>query len=403
MEIENLLLVRTMAAPDVMTIGELAQYLERPRSTLYKLAREGSLPGRKVGGRWQFHRGEVEWWNYTSGEYRDTNVRSDDIAGQAGRIEILNAEEVAAAAPWDGRINQVSAGSYHSTLKFIKTSGMVLYEHLERHGIEGSGTLPEGLIVLGTNAAWRQSDVEWGGRMLDYGRFACGSSGTDIDFTIPAGGRNVVLLADERLFASALTRASIKQLQTQRHIEFSAKNGQRLAAAMRNMLRRYVTSPELLEVPRHVRDIQSRFLEILGACMSTSPAIVGARRIDSRVEPVRRAIEFAERSSAPISARSLAAAADVSQRSLQDLFRERLGISPGVYLRRLRLNNAHRALAAASPGSTTVIKIAMTWGFSHAGRFSVLYRQMFDETPSATLGRPPHIAAPRPLDPFAAE
>jgi excisionase family DNA binding protein len=391
-----------MAAPDVMTIDELAEHLQRPRSTLYKLAREGSLPGSKVGGRWQFHREDVEWWSCTRNEDRDIRARSDGFEAQAGRIEIFNAEEVAAAAPWDGRINQISAGSYHSTLKFIKTSGMVLYEHYERHGIEGFGSLPSGLIVLATNIAWRQSDVEWCGRTLDHHRFACGSSGSEIGFTIPARGRNVVLLADERFLASTLSRDSIKLLRTQRHIEFSANNGQWLASAMRKMLRRYVTSPELLEVPRNVRDLQSRFFETLSGCISQRAATVRAGRIESRPEPVRRAIDFAERSSAPITARRLAAAASVSQRTLQDLFRERLGVSPGVYLRRLRLNKAHRALAAAHPGSTTVSKIAMDWGFPHTGRFSVTYRQMFDEMPSVTLGRPPHIATPRPLDPFAA-
>ena len=58
--------------------------------------------------------------------------------------------------------------------------------------------------------------------------------GTEIDFTIPAQGRNVVLLADERFLTQALSQESIERLRTHRHIEFSAKNGRRLLAAMRN-------------------------------------------------------------------------------------------------------------------------------------------------------------------------
>jgi len=39
--------------PDaVLTIDELAEYLKIAKSTLYKLAQEGRLPGQKVGRHW---------------------------------------------------------------------------------------------------------------------------------------------------------------------------------------------------------------------------------------------------------------------------------------------------------------------------------------------------------------
>jgi len=49
--------------PDnVMTIVELSKYLKISRSTLYKLAQEGKLPGQKVGRHWRFHREAIDWW-----------------------------------------------------------------------------------------------------------------------------------------------------------------------------------------------------------------------------------------------------------------------------------------------------------------------------------------------------
>lgn len=47
---------------DVLTIGELSIYLKIPKPTLYKLAREGALPGTKVGKHWRFHRDAVVKW-----------------------------------------------------------------------------------------------------------------------------------------------------------------------------------------------------------------------------------------------------------------------------------------------------------------------------------------------------
>ena len=44
-----------------------------------------------------------------------------------------------------------------------------------------------------------------------------------------------------------------------------------------------------------------------------------------------------------------------------------------AYLRRVRLDRAHRDLQAANPAVDTVTAIAVRWGFTHAGRFSVAY------------------------------
>lgn len=46
----------------VLTISELATYLKISKSTLYKLAQEGKLPGKKVGQHWRFHREVIDGW-----------------------------------------------------------------------------------------------------------------------------------------------------------------------------------------------------------------------------------------------------------------------------------------------------------------------------------------------------
>ena len=47
---------------EVFTIDELAAYLKIPKSTLYKLVREGKVPSQKVGRHWRFHKGAIEDW-----------------------------------------------------------------------------------------------------------------------------------------------------------------------------------------------------------------------------------------------------------------------------------------------------------------------------------------------------
>ena len=53
---------RPTPPPDVMTIDDLASYLQVSKSSLYKLAQSGKVPGQKVGKHWRFHRGTVDRW-----------------------------------------------------------------------------------------------------------------------------------------------------------------------------------------------------------------------------------------------------------------------------------------------------------------------------------------------------
>ncbi|MEZ6212174.1 MAG: helix-turn-helix domain-containing protein [Phycisphaerales bacterium] len=48
--------------PQVMTIDDLAAYLQVAKSTLYKLAQEGKVPGQKVGKHWRFRREAIDTW-----------------------------------------------------------------------------------------------------------------------------------------------------------------------------------------------------------------------------------------------------------------------------------------------------------------------------------------------------
>ena len=44
----------------VMTVAEIAEYLNITRSTIYRLARTGKLPAFKIGADWYFDRDAIE-------------------------------------------------------------------------------------------------------------------------------------------------------------------------------------------------------------------------------------------------------------------------------------------------------------------------------------------------------
>ena len=51
-----------MMPKDVMTIDELADYLQVSKSSLYKLAQDGQVPGQKVGKHWRFRKETIDRW-----------------------------------------------------------------------------------------------------------------------------------------------------------------------------------------------------------------------------------------------------------------------------------------------------------------------------------------------------
>lgn len=101
---------------------------------------------------------------------------------------------------------------------------------------------------------------------------------------------------------------------------------------------------------------------------------------------LRRAIGYIhENSHRNIGVADIAAAVGVSVRALQYMFRRQLDTTPLKYLRRVRLERAHEDLQKADPSVTTVQDVATRWWFTHAGRFSVAYRQVYGASPSDTL------------------
>jgi transcriptional regulator GlxA family with amidase domain len=135
------------------------------------------------------------------------------------------------------------------------------------------------------------------------------------------------------------------------------------------------------------------------AIMSTANTTARRRReagepgssTPSQLQRYRRlvtAIEGMARGKAePKTVAMLCAAAGVSQRTLLRAFRAVHGVSVHRRLQSIRLAQARSMLTSTDAESTTVTEIAMRCGFLELGRFSLLYRKTFGETPSETLNR----------------
>ena len=53
---------RHVAAPRLLTVGEVAKYLHVSRSTIYRLVLRNQLPCFKVGSAWRFNVEQIDRW-----------------------------------------------------------------------------------------------------------------------------------------------------------------------------------------------------------------------------------------------------------------------------------------------------------------------------------------------------
>lgn len=161
-----------------------------------------------------------------------------------------------------------------------------------------------------------------------------------------------------------------------------------LAAAWTHSVN-YVLQTLITDSPRPVLGASGR---VLAAAVLSCFTQIDAANVPALHDPglpmsLRRALLFiAENAGDEIGVQEIAGAVHLSPRAVQYLFRKHLGQTPTEHLRRVRLQRAHRDLAAAHRGATTVSEVARRWGFSHTGRFAVLYRQTYGVSPHVTLG-----------------
>jgi AraC-like DNA-binding protein len=101
---------------------------------------------------------------------------------------------------------------------------------------------------------------------------------------------------------------------------------------------------------------------------------------------LRRAVAYLDNhADQPVTLAGVAEAAGVTPRALQAAFRQHYSTTPMSYLRRVRLEGAHRDLQTASRGQESVTAVAYRWGFSSPSRFAAYYRGAYGVLPNRTL------------------
>lgn len=185
-------------------------------------------------------------------------------------------------------------------------------------------------------------------------------------------------------------------------------SGLRLAAASRAQINRFLD--ELAEMERTdplwhhswrarkavERDLLDLYQDALRCAMPANHRH-GSSHGTRRYSALRRMRgHIADHGNSVIRLDDLCEASGMSRRGLEYACQALLGVGVNAYLRLHRLQGARRTLRAADPGSVSVKKVALDWGYWHLGRFARHYREVFGENPRDTLAAPPVLRSVSP-------
>lgn len=141
--------------------------------------------------------------------------------------------------------------------------------------------------------------------------------------------------------------------------------------------------------PEVARAVEHALLAAVVDCLAADGCVISPRVGDRNGTAImRRLYELLDASEGlPLHLMEVCARLGVSRRTLHAACAEHLGMGPHRFLWLRRMQLARQALIAADPRVSSVTRIATDLGFWELGRFSVHYKWLFDESPSATLGR----------------
>ena len=148
--------------------------------------------------------------------------------------------------------------------------------------------------------------------------------------------------------------------------------------------------PTLPTSPAAQKSVQA---DLLAACRPivaryAAPRPTMGRPSYPRCEIIRRTIAKIEQHEDEfLSIEDLTLVADVSERTLRNIFLEYYGLPPRRFLTVRRLHQVRATLQNADHECGRVTAIAAQFGFWHFGRFANEYRRLFGELPSNTLDR----------------
>jgi AraC-like DNA-binding protein len=188
----------------------------------------------------------------------------------------------------------------------------------------------------------------------------------------------------------ALTGRPIASPSASRIFHPTRANALRFRRLLSQACRLAEAGKKLIGHPEVARALEQEMLHAIIHCLASNEANNHPKTRHRHAAVMARFEEMlSKRTDERLTMPALCAEIGVPERTLRMCCAELLGESPTRYVLLQRLNKARAALRRADPSTASVAEVARNYQFVEFGRFSVMYRATFGESPSVTLQRNP--------------
>ena len=302
-------------------------------------------------------------------------------------------EEFAATTrSWDVDFRQIEKGRFKADLSQYVSKNFQLARASFNRGLDQKGSSPEGLWSFAI-AAYSSIPLIFKGKETGPNDIMLYPPGSEICAISKPGFDILTFSASENYLESISEKNGLPEFGKQfKGIDIVTCKKERITN-VRHILSRLFS--EMQEKDFQIENCHGKFdkienlsKDILYAIYSCKKSYKAHNQIKLREAAFHQAAACIEAHAGdPMTVRGLVRSTGVSERTLEYVFREHLGLSPKAYIRTYRLNRARRDLIKSSQSAVKIADIANRWGFWHMGQFAKDYRKFFGELPSETIGK----------------
>jgi AraC family transcriptional regulator, ethanolamine operon transcriptional activator len=291
---------------------------------------------------------------------------------------------------WSLRYDQLDAGRFDGQFTDIRLPGMQLFVESTSRRVRQQGELTADSIGVGAMLCGAGPLCANGVRFGTDSLVACNTTQLDMSTPPDCMLAGVVIDAAEFLDAAAALDGMDRHFRHGRLVAMTPPT--EVMARWRQLLLDAVQSAVdpagRLNDPGASQQLHDDVLLTLIDAMAGALHEERVHRSDQCKKIVDLACELVlSHEDEPPSLLDLCRLVGASPRKLDYCFQYTLGVSPGRYIKLIRLNAVRRELCGAEDLRMSVYDAAARWGFWHFGHFSADYKKHFAELPSETLNR----------------
>lgn len=293
------------------------------------------------------------------------------------------AEHAEAIRPFNVAYDQMVVGPYEGHIESVASDDVVTYHEIWNRRLCVTGEAPSDHFVFGT-VLKPSARMNWCGQDLSSERIALGRPSSPIDlFTNDDESHIGVMVTRHRWLEYIGTDEPELTPANPYHAHCDSTAGRNLIETISGLIAQERGAAHSGRAGLAKTDFETAVLDSLARCIARNPTREASA--SKRDRALRDTLELIRYSVIPSSVPEIAAAVGVSQRTLEYAFRDAFGVTPLQFIRRQRMNGAHRDLRIHDRTTTTVASVAEKWGFTEPGRFAIDYRRIFGRSPSVTL------------------